>query len=74
VVELSTNLILVKTMAQGFSKHKDSLPLYTPHVINRMNNPYHNGKISVTIYIVHCEVLSCKYSKNYASGDNKGMV
>jgi hypothetical protein len=74
VVELSTNLIPIKTMAKGFSKHKDSLPLDTPHVINRMNNRYHNGKISVTVYIVHCEVLSCKYSKNCASGDNKGMV
>ncbi len=73
-MELSTNLIPVKTMAKGFSKRKDSLPLDAPHAINRMNNGYHNGKISVTVYIVQDEVLSCKYSKNCDSGDNKGMV
>jgi hypothetical protein len=61
-------------MAKGFSKRKDSLPLDAPHAINRMNNGYHNGKISVTVYIVQDEVLSCKYSKNCDSGDNKGMV
>lgn len=51
MVELSTNLIPVKTMAEGLSKHKDSLPMDVPHVIKRMNNGYHNGKSSVTVYI-----------------------